>query len=105
MSTITVSIGRNVGTEPMSENEWFSFREAIKCAVKFTDHQILFTGDGEGIWEGQKEDAFTIVAMTVADTNGKMGSDTAWLRDWAGRLGRKYGQDAVAITTGETDLV
>lgn len=98
MSTITVSAGRNVGDTPMDIVDWERFTADIVALVESTGHTVLFEGTGKGVWDGVVEQAFTVVALV------EWGAETDQLTAWLGDLAKGYGQDAIAITTGETVL-
>ena len=110
MGTLIVSIGRNVGDEPMGDYLWESFRTEVWGAVDFpvwaADGQIVFTGQGEGQWRGEDgattyEAAYTIVAL-VPDADNDIVRE-AIVRSMA-KIAGKYGQDAIAVTLGATTL-
>lgn len=99
MSTITVSIGRNVGTEPLSDPTWRTFRTTVGNVVATWCETIYVSDAGcVGHWDGVDEESRT------------------WVGEWAGygepnllidrlaEVARVYGQDAIAVTTGTTVL-
>lgn len=91
--TTTVSIGRNVGRDPMPREDWRAFCREVLAAVEDACGPIYFDGEGWGrSEEWGSEPAYTIVAGDPIPG--------AYLADALGHLGRKYGQDAVALTTG-----
>jgi hypothetical protein len=110
MGTLIVSIGRNVGDEPMDDSQWVTFQEE---AHRWTDQsvwsvggQIVFEGVGVGQWTDEdghtvREDAFTIVAL-VDDEVGDTVADEIVNR--MAITARNYGQDAIAVTLGATTL-
>lgn len=110
MSTITVSLGRNVGAEPMHDTVWQAFRAEAWNIVDFpvwaSEGQIVFTGTGEGRWKGDDgvtvlEEAYTIVAV-VPDEDADLVGEA--IERSAARLAVKYGQEAIAVTVGATVL-
>jgi hypothetical protein len=110
MSTITVSIGRNIGDEPMDDGQWVTYQEE---AHRWTDQsvwcvggQIVFEGVGVGQWTDEdghtvREDAFTIVALVDDDVADVVHAEI--VRRMA-ITARNYGQDAIAVTVGTTTL-
>lgn len=102
---VTVTIGRNVGesmdARPMSTGTWEAFREEVEEAVARNVGHPYFTGTGIGRSEqwGQ-EDAFTVIAAEPFYSDVR----EALLKDLA-EVGRLYGQEAVAVTIGETIFV
>lgn len=99
MSTITVSIGRNVGSVPLPVSAWDAFRWDV-------DHEIraycgtVYVSDAVcvGEWDGITEESRTwVAAWDLPYAPGPLVNRLAIL---AGR----YGQDAIAVTTGTTVL-
>lgn len=106
MATV-ISIGRNVGEEPMHASTWDAFTsDVFDAAERFG--AVVFYGQGTGVYEGAVEDSYTIViddseAKHNPRTGGKYSVDAlrAELRD----LATQYGQEAIALTRGETEFV
>lgn len=99
--TLMVGIGRDVpGTGPMGSEDWTRFRSMVALAVTDSGHTPLFLGTGTGRWEGQEEDSYTVVALP----NGEE-ADVEQLKAHLGALSREFGQDAIAVTVGQTTLV
>lgn len=98
MQTSTVvSVGRNIGSEPMSDSDWLGFRiELEQCLEPFG---ILFAGTGQGSWDGSGEQSHTVICHALAED--EVGQVTSWLAD----LARSYGQEAIAFTVGATRLI
>lgn len=100
MSTVTLSIGRNIGADPMPAEDWTTFRAYLNLAAVECGLDVVFTGTGAGIWQGEiSEDAHTVVGLTTDAT------DLEELARSLGQLARAYRQDAIAMTVGETTLV
>jgi hypothetical protein len=97
--TVTVSIGRNVGDQPMPENRWQDFRDGISgYLARFADVVYVDAAHSVGEWDGILEDSATYVAaVPAANVNGLRACLV--LDCW------QYGQDAIALTIGETELV
>lgn len=100
---LVVSIGRNVGGEPMADEAWNDFRSDTAEAVR--EHvagPVVFAGSGYGEWEETREESFTIL---VAEASARYARYFE-LRAALGRLAREYGQDAVAVSVAdETDFI
>ena len=101
MTATTVSIGRNVGDDTLSDEAWSDFREAVLDQLDHAGLDIVFAGRGQGYWTPEdgdtvEEEAFTAVAL---------GSPRFALAPRFAALARQYGQEAIAVTTGETHLV
>jgi hypothetical protein len=99
--TVIVNIGR--GSEEsgrkMSHYRWTDFTDELLLAVADDIDTIVYTmAHGVGIWEGEVEDSFVVVA-SMTDT----ATDT--LRQALVILARKYRQDAIALTVGTVELI
>lgn len=104
MRNIVVSAGRNVGDEPMSAERWAAFRLSI-CAL--FPHRI-FTGTGIGEYEGAREESFTVVApFTPGDWAMSASPElyVRYVRAHLANLAKEYGQECIALTIAEPDLV
>lgn len=96
--TVTVTIGRNVGENPMTDGPWAEFKfEARSLLVAVGGTLYVDGAEHVGEWDGIREDNCTYVA---ALTNVPRDALTRAYR----RLARKYKQDAIAVTYGETVL-
>lgn len=103
--TTVVTVGRNVGdsldSRPMDNAAWQSFCEEVWVAVRYTVGEPFFTGLGEGNSEQWgREDAYTVVAP---EPFGSVDRDKLLVE--LARVGRYYGQEAVAVTFGRTEFV
>lgn len=88
MTNYIVTIGRNVGDEPMEATEWLEFREKVATAILRHGFTVLTEAVGEGFWEGDVEDS-AIWVFT--------GEGTEYLlHNELGHLAYAYGQDAIA---------
>lgn len=99
--TTTVTIGRDIKGVPMPTIDWLNFREEVRIACQHSLRAIYFKGDGIG-WseEWGHEDAYTIVGEDFPDW-GYVSDFYDELR----RLGKHYGQEAVAVTQGGTRFI
>ncbi len=97
MSTATVTIGRNVDDQPMSDVWWTLFRKYVVSSVSDASTEIYFTGEGQGGWDGEGEAAFTVVFA--------LRPDAQLLELRLSTLAEVFHQDAIAFTVGETNLV
>lgn len=96
--TVTVSIGRNVGTLPMLEHDWQAFAADTTRIVRNLSSTVHFLGFGSGEYEGETEESYTIVATTIVPSLQGM-------RDALALLARENGQEAIAVTSGMTRYV
>lgn len=96
---VFVTIGRNVGLEPMSRQKWQSFREAMRAALQATvgmpDFEIVGLG---GKWNDVAEMAAVFVVLGPAAALGG-------LREQLARLAVDYGQQAIAFAVGCSELI
>lgn len=97
--TVTISIGRNIGDEPMGDYQWEEYRNAISgYLARFADTVYVDGAHSRGEWDGIPEDSATwVAAVPVGNVNGLRASLV--LDCWT------YDQDAIALTIGETELV
>ncbi len=102
---VTVTVGRNVGSgldsKPMDTRTWELFRDEVFSVVSLTVGDPFFAGVGKGWSEDWGvEDAYTVIAPEpqYSDIREK-------LHVALSKLGRYYGQEAVAVTEGTTQFV
>lgn len=103
---LTVSIGGSVKGIPMSDSRWDQFimatRDCLTATVGFPD----FEQRGESTWKGISERSYTfnvLDPMLGADpyTNSRL----AQLKIDLAQLCHHMGQDAIALTMGESELI
>lgn len=87
---ISITIGRNVGEQPMPETNWKSFLwdtgRALQKRAKIDG--IIFSGHGLGIWGKVNESSHAYIVL--AD-----GVDESALKADLAKLAKKYRQDAI----------
>lgn len=107
--SIIISIGRNVGSEPMSDEAWEAFKAEV---LNRATHPLLWESKGPdytgctygvGIWEGVEEQTMVcnVVGTSWFDTLNATGALSRTL----GKLATKYNQDAIALTVGRPTMV
>lgn len=107
MHVYTATIGRNVGVEPMPSARWHQFINdvhndmvlfAVEAAIHVEDIEIH---EGKGRWLDKPEDSakISILSPSLADDRA-LGN----LRRLLSENARQYGQDAIALTIGESEL-
>ena len=112
MTTIIVSIGRSMGTanplpsgkRELHEGEWLAFKDEVNATLTGMGGVAVFQGEGVGIYEGEHERAYTVIVTVTASTLTPELPWSLWL-DLANSLGLlayRYGQDSIAVTTGNT---
>ena len=105
MFSYTATIGRSVGTEPMSAERWVQFIEDVRAdmllfAVESAIHvESVETHCGKGSWEGYEEESAKITLLTTAQSD-----DLDILRRYLSENARFYDQDAIALTIGVSEL-
>jgi len=102
--TVTVTVGRNIGTVPLSADNWESLQRRIRVALAYAT-----TGTGEtethfgvGTWEGVTEKSAKI---TRYGTEWSKYTGLVWLRSELGEIARIYRQDAISLVTGEGEII
>lgn len=108
MYEYSVTIGRNIGNDPMSTHDWRVFRETVTLhltvVASLDDVQIdaIETTRGTGEWNGVREDNARVVMRTLSPL-----SETALgnLRVRLGNLATANMQDAIAFTIGTSELI
>lgn len=90
---VIVSIGRNVGDEPMSNERWIDFKLSV-CSLF---PQRIFTGTGIGEYEGTKEESFSVIAPAP--------TEVWFLRGVLRALAREYGQECIALSIAEPEMI
>lgn len=102
ITTVTVTIGRNIGSEPMDSDRWEAFQEDIRTILGQgvgRESSWIETHYGVGEWDGVREESAKITILD-ADKSHMIGVH-APLR----QVCETYGQDAVALATGLSILV
>ena len=104
MATV-VTIGRNVGDEPMEAGRWADFRYQVEQELRFRCGEVYFSGTGYGtsdMWG--REEAHCVVASEVA-----FGESWNDLVRYLALLREVYQQEAIAVqgffTGGLTEFI
>jgi len=100
MFTHTATIGRNVGSTPMSDISWFTFERAMLDALWTAAHtshgaEEISVRKGEGAWEGEPKESITVTVLSPERMPHYR------LLELKGRLAlfcREYKQDAIALS-------
>lgn len=95
MQYVQVNIGRNVGSESMSDADWDKFIAYTASALSSTclNHTEFEFHYGRGTWEGVAEESCHVSTLAQSVDGPKLRSK---LRD----LARQFGQDTVALVIG-----
>lgn len=107
-STVVVTIGRNIGNNPMRAESWRVFRLAVAKSFELVGAQMLqypnvihvTAGDQIGEWQGKREGAATFVAIV---DNDKLDE----LRRFVNIDREQFMQDAVGfiVAAGDSHLL
>lgn len=97
-TTVTITIGRNVGNIPLDSRSWERFRQSVSDALTAGSAETWAQATYVGAWEGVSEDAAIWLAAVPADRLGA-------LRAALGALASLYRQDAIGLTVGTGELV
>jgi hypothetical protein len=90
----SISIGRNIGHEPMDYSQWGSFIADVEDLIRNHGGQVYTIAYGNGAWEDVPEESAVIVFAGAYDIDQDLSSLASW-----------YGQDAIALLSGESSLV
>lgn len=96
-STIVINIGRSVGGQPMNNARWDRFKRELMADLEQAQADILFRGDGDGIWAGRIEETAHSVTAIMPTAN----IDNLW--DRLALLAYLYDQDAIALIAADGD--
>jgi hypothetical protein len=109
-TTGTVGIGFSVfdpyGSglmQDMSESQRRDFLAYVREAVTNVGGEVLFSGQGLGVWEGVSEPSGTVVFRLRIDSS--VSERKATLCTLLARLASQYSQDAIALTFGDCQLI
>ena len=91
--TYWISIGRNVGAEPMRRGDWEAFQDATERYILRRRAAILTSVVGRGDWEGEPEETCLYLIQIS-------GAEVATLRSALAYLARVYGQDGIGFVGG-----
>jgi hypothetical protein len=99
-TNVTVTIGRNIGNEPMGERTWRAFQDTVQTALQHADAgkrpTFLASYTGQGEWQGVSEQSVIFSASYDGAT-----IDRDALSSLLGRIAKVFKQDAVALSIGE----
>ena len=118
MYSYTATIGRNFSNthsnpalqgKPMTLSAWSRFVEDVTADMASTYADLYLDGAertfevhyGKGVWEGVEEESakITLLAEFEHDERG-----LSTLRNYLSENARQYGQDAIALTIGTSEL-
>ena len=98
--TITVTIGRNIGSSPMDSQKWCNFQQSILEMGEDLGN-VYFAGSSDsGKWrmktedEGTTEDSFNVVFSLVVGEIPRLKRQLTTLK-------QTYKQESIALTIGD----
>ena len=100
--TITLTLGRNRQTTPMSGPEWLTFQRqatALLTELAGTEPSWIETHYGVGEWDGVREESVRITLLDALEV------PALGFLDAVSALAATYGQDAIAFATGTSVLL
>jgi hypothetical protein len=98
MKTAYISIGRNVQGRPMPSEEWENFKGALRVVAEKYGEGVSYAG-GIGRYDRVLEETY-IVAVSLA-----LGVPANLVREDLSHLAQYYGQESIALTVGEGELI
>jgi len=102
--SVYVSIGRNIGSEPMSAERWRDFRESTDATVRTLAGPLASATDGIGWWDDQPEETHLVVgAAEYYDL--KRNTALADLYSRLTQLARQFGQASIVLAVTEPTFV
>lgn len=104
---LQIAIGRNVPTKlvggeslPMLEEHWIDFQKKVEASVARNATGTVANTKAYGVseWDGEPEDTCIFVWFAVESLPSVVYEELA-------TIAKQYGQDAIAVTFGETKFV
>jgi hypothetical protein len=101
MRTITVTIGRNVGSEPMEQSEWNAFVWETRETIEIVSPELWANAAHRNSWNGTSEDSFIFYGPLFDETDATV----EFLRNRLETIATKFRQDAIGLSIGDSELV
>ncbi len=99
MSTY-VSIGRNVGDQPLNATDWTEFISRTSMTVYEFAGPLVSYATGHGVYNDSPEDTFIVVGAQTPNPH-----DASCLRIALRALARAYGQECIALAICEPEFL
>lgn len=101
-----ITIGRNIGHEPMDDKQWAWFKASIEFEIEAILGGTLYVHGNEGQGEWEEEDG-TKVSETNAVFTGTVPEAKGWTLEHVSlpQLGYEFKQDAIGLVLGRPVLV
>jgi hypothetical protein len=101
MRTITVTIGRNVGPDPLPAEEWNTFVFETRQIVEAVTTELWASGPSRSTWDGVSEENFYFYGPLNTASRVRFRR----FRNRLETLATKYRQEAIGISIGTFELV
>jgi hypothetical protein len=102
MKTVTVTIGRNINDQPMSQYAWDQFNYDVLKAVQSYTSELWANAVSRSQWTGVPEDSRVFYGPLRANLRPL---ELSRLRARLATLATQYGQEAIGMSVGESELV
>lgn len=104
--TYYLSFGRNIGKygSSMSYGDWSAMNIALAGVVEDSGCKIIATTDGQGEYEGVKEQCGIIVFTPLQGEEIETGKAIS-LKEDLETIARNYGQECFALTSGVPSFI
>jgi hypothetical protein len=105
-NVVTITIGRNIGHEPASDEEWQRFRSAIEWELEVIYKGTIYVRGNEGSGEWEEEDG-TKVTETNAVFVAEVRAEVTWGIEHVAlpQIAYEFKQDAIGYAVGRGTLV
>lgn len=98
MLSYTVTIGRNVGSEPMSDDDWIEFQTLVQQTLeRVLEPSAVFVYTGMGEWDGEAEESTAYLVLSTIPA-------FSLLDERLGMLAEAFGQEAIGWSCGAAHL-
>ena len=99
-TTHTITIGRNVGKKPLPEHRWEGFKSCIESFIDSHNGTIFVNSSGFGIWVDSK-------GQEIREENQTFVFSSKEFLNKSGlkRIAKLFRQDAIALTSGNTQFI
>lgn len=105
LHSYTVTIGRNVGDKPMSDEMWTMFQDhAFSLLASYVTHNgdVVESHKGVGVWHGEVEESCKVTLLAI---HSLADAQLADLKRGLSYYAAGYHQDAIALTIGQSELI
>lgn len=98
MKSVTVTIGRNIGSEPMTTDSWLDFVDETSFVLRGYLKEVWTEALYAGRWDAP-EDSFIVYGPIRDDVYVNE------LRNELSILASRFSQEAIGLSVGESELV